>query len=121
MRAAERLTEPSPQRGAQRRAECGAKHGAGHRLQRPQPELIGAARMRQTAYVPHPGKIVCVGLNYREHVTEGGRGLPARPLLFAKFANTVIGDGDPIVRPEGRTRSTSRSSSAWSSGRAPIA
>jgi 2-keto-4-pentenoate hydratase/2-oxohepta-3-ene-1,7-dioic acid hydratase in catechol pathway len=57
--------------------------------------------MRQTAYVPHPGKIVCVGLNYREHVAEGARGMPARPLLFAKFANTVIGDGDPIVRPEG--------------------
>jgi 2-keto-4-pentenoate hydratase/2-oxohepta-3-ene-1,7-dioic acid hydratase in catechol pathway len=57
--------------------------------------------MRQTAYVPHPGKIICVGLNYREHVAEGGRGLPIRPLLFAKFANTVIGDGEPIVRPEG--------------------
>lgn len=48
-----------------------------------------------------PGKIVCVGLNYREHVNEGGRPAPPRPLLFAKFANAVIGDGDPIVRPEG--------------------
>jgi 2-keto-4-pentenoate hydratase/2-oxohepta-3-ene-1,7-dioic acid hydratase in catechol pathway len=57
--------------------------------------------MRQTSYVPHPGKIVCVGLNYRDHVAEGGRGLPVRPLLFAKFANAVIGDGEPIVRPEG--------------------
>ena len=57
--------------------------------------------MRLTSYVPHPGKIVCVGLNYRDHVAEGGRGLPVRPLLFAKFANAVIGDGEPIVRPEG--------------------
>jgi 2-keto-4-pentenoate hydratase/2-oxohepta-3-ene-1,7-dioic acid hydratase in catechol pathway len=57
--------------------------------------------MRLAAYVPQPGKIVCVGLNYRDHVAEGGRGLPARPLLFAKFANAVIGDGDPIIRPEG--------------------
>jgi 2-keto-4-pentenoate hydratase/2-oxohepta-3-ene-1,7-dioic acid hydratase in catechol pathway len=57
--------------------------------------------MRLSSYVPRPGKIVCVGLNYRDHVAEGGRGLPVRPLLFAKFANTVIGDGDPIVRPEG--------------------
>ena len=57
--------------------------------------------MRLASYIPNPGKIVCVGLNYRDHVTEGGRGLPVRPLLFAKFANTVIGDGDPIVRPEG--------------------
>jgi 2,4-diketo-3-deoxy-L-fuconate hydrolase len=49
-----------------------------------------------------PGKIVCVGLNYRDHVAEGaGREVPAWPLLFAKFANTVIADGEAIVRPEG--------------------
>jgi 2-keto-4-pentenoate hydratase/2-oxohepta-3-ene-1,7-dioic acid hydratase in catechol pathway len=52
--------------------------------------------------VPSPGKIVCVGLNYRAHVTEGaGRDIPDRPLLFSKFANAVIGDGDAIVRPPG--------------------
>jgi 2-keto-4-pentenoate hydratase/2-oxohepta-3-ene-1,7-dioic acid hydratase in catechol pathway len=49
-----------------------------------------------------PGKIICVGLNYRDHVAEGaGREVPTRPLLFAKFASAVIGDGEPIVRPEG--------------------
>ena len=47
------------------------------------------------------GKIVCVGLNYADHAKEGGRATPDRPMLFAKFANTVIGDGDAIVRPEG--------------------
>ena len=52
--------------------------------------------------VPRPGKIVCVGLNYRSHVTEGaGRDVPDRPLLFSKFANAVVADGEPIVRPEG--------------------
>ncbi len=44
---------------------------------------------------------MCVGLNYRDHAAEGGRDAPTRPLLFAKFANAVIGDGEPIVRPEG--------------------
>ncbi len=48
-----------------------------------------------------PGKVVCVGLNYREHVSEGGRPLPTRPLLFSKFANAIAADGQPIVRPEG--------------------
>jgi 2-keto-4-pentenoate hydratase/2-oxohepta-3-ene-1,7-dioic acid hydratase in catechol pathway len=48
-----------------------------------------------------PGKIVCVGLNYHEHVAEGGREAPTRPLLFSKFANAVIADGEPIIRPEG--------------------
>jgi 2-keto-4-pentenoate hydratase/2-oxohepta-3-ene-1,7-dioic acid hydratase in catechol pathway len=57
--------------------------------------------MRQPAFLPSPGKIVCVGLNYREHAAEGGRTGPDRPLLFAKFANAVIADGMPIVRPRG--------------------
>jgi 2-keto-4-pentenoate hydratase/2-oxohepta-3-ene-1,7-dioic acid hydratase in catechol pathway len=48
-----------------------------------------------------PIKIVCVGLNYHEHVAEGGRDVPSSPLLFAKFPNTVVADGEPIVRPEG--------------------
>ena len=50
---------------------------------------------------PAPDKVVCVGLNYKEHVAEGGRPGPTRPLLFSKFANAVIADGEPIVRPEG--------------------
>ena len=57
--------------------------------------------MRQTGYLPNPGKIVCVGLNYRDHAAENGRAAPGRPLLFAKFASAVIADGAPIVRPEG--------------------
>jgi 2-keto-4-pentenoate hydratase/2-oxohepta-3-ene-1,7-dioic acid hydratase in catechol pathway len=48
-----------------------------------------------------PGKIVCVGLNYAEHAAEGGRSAPDRPLLFAKFANTVVGHDEPVIRPEG--------------------
>ena len=49
--------------------------------------------------IPRPGKIVCVGLNYRDHAAEGGMDLPKAPLLFAKWANTLIGDGDAIVLP----------------------
>ena len=49
-----------------------------------------------------PGKVVCVGLNYRDHVAEGaGREVPAWPLLFAKFASAVVADGEAVVRPEG--------------------
>ena len=46
-------------------------------------------------------KIVCVGLNYRDHAEEQGVELPKAPLLFAKFANTLCGDGDPILIPDG--------------------
>ncbi len=48
------------------------------------------------APVPAPGKMICVGHNYREHILEMGRELPPYPVLFAKFANTVIGPQDDI-------------------------
>jgi 2-keto-4-pentenoate hydratase/2-oxohepta-3-ene-1,7-dioic acid hydratase in catechol pathway len=44
-------------------------------------------------------RIVCVGLNYKAHAGESGGELPKAPLLFAKFSNTLVGDGDPIVLP----------------------
>jgi 2-keto-4-pentenoate hydratase/2-oxohepta-3-ene-1,7-dioic acid hydratase in catechol pathway len=54
--------------------------------------------------IPRPGKIVCVGLNYRDHAAEGGQDLPKAPLLFAKWPNTLIGDGDPVVLPPESTQ-----------------
>src|SRR5437879_7173087 len=50
--------------------------------------------VRTIAPIPVPGKVICVGLNYREHVSEGGRPALARPLLVSKFANAVIAAGD---------------------------
>jgi 2-keto-4-pentenoate hydratase/2-oxohepta-3-ene-1,7-dioic acid hydratase in catechol pathway len=49
--------------------------------------------------IERPGKIVCVGLNYRDHAEEQGVALPEAPLLFAKWQNTLIGPGEPIVIP----------------------
>ena len=49
--------------------------------------------------IPLPQKIVCVGLNYRDHAEEQGVALPERPLLFAKWPNTLIGPGEPIRIP----------------------
>ncbi len=49
--------------------------------------------------IPRPGKIVCVGLNYRDHAAEQGAELPEAPLLFAKFPTALIGPGDAIVIP----------------------
>jgi 2-keto-4-pentenoate hydratase/2-oxohepta-3-ene-1,7-dioic acid hydratase in catechol pathway len=54
--------------------------------------------------IERPGKIVCVGLNYRDHAEEQGVELPEEPLLFAKWPNTLIGPGDPIVIPPLVTR-----------------
>ncbi len=49
--------------------------------------------------IERPQKIVCVGLNYRDHAEEQAVDLPERPLLFAKWPNTLIGPGEPIVIP----------------------
>ena len=50
--------------------------------------------------IERPQKIVCVGLNYSDHAEEQGADLPDRPLLFAKWPNTLIAPGDPIVVPD---------------------
>ena len=49
--------------------------------------------------IDRPGKIICVGLNYRDHAAEQGGELPKEPLLFAKWPNALIGPGEPIVIP----------------------
>ncbi len=50
--------------------------------------------------VPHPPKIICVGLNYRGHILEMGRELPEHPTLFAKYGNALLGPHDDLVIPD---------------------
>jgi 2-keto-4-pentenoate hydratase/2-oxohepta-3-ene-1,7-dioic acid hydratase in catechol pathway len=49
--------------------------------------------------IPDPGKIICVGLNYRDHVAETGRTVTEKPALFARFPTSQVGHRQPIVRP----------------------
>ena len=58
-----------------------------------------AAGAEFATLVPNPSKVVCVGLNYKKHITEMGRPLPEYPTLFTKFADTLIGATDDILRP----------------------
>src|SRR5829696_6477000 len=51
------------------------------------------------ARVDRPGKIVCIGRNYREHARELGNEVPADPLFFLKPSTSMIHDGDPIILP----------------------
>jgi len=50
--------------------------------------------------VPDPEKIICLGLNYRDHAQEAGLPIPSTPMLFAKFSNSLAGPGDAIVLPQ---------------------
>ncbi|MFD8480298.1 fumarylacetoacetate hydrolase family protein [Kitasatospora sp. NPDC059673] len=51
--------------------------------------------------LPAPGKVICCGLNYAEHIRETGRELPSHPTLFAKFADTLTGPRSDLVLPRG--------------------
>jgi 2-keto-4-pentenoate hydratase/2-oxohepta-3-ene-1,7-dioic acid hydratase in catechol pathway len=64
-------------------------------------EPIPTERLRPAPAVWSPGKIVCVGLNYRDHVAEQHLETPDRPTLFAKFDNAIVADGEPVIRPLG--------------------
>jgi 2-keto-4-pentenoate hydratase/2-oxohepta-3-ene-1,7-dioic acid hydratase in catechol pathway len=49
--------------------------------------------------IPNPEKIICVGVNYRPHVEEMGRDIPEKPVLFVRFATSLVGHGASIVKP----------------------
>jgi 2-keto-4-pentenoate hydratase/2-oxohepta-3-ene-1,7-dioic acid hydratase in catechol pathway len=54
--------------------------------------------------VPDPEKIICIGLNYRDHAGEVAMDLPPAPILFPKWPNSLIGDRQPIVLPPETSR-----------------
>ena len=56
------------------------------------------------APVPRPGKLVCIGLNYRDHAEESGLALPKTPVIFSKFSGCVIAPGEPILIPPSSER-----------------
>lgn len=60
---------------------------------------VSAADVRYAPPVLAPSKIICVGLNYSEHIAEAEVAAPEHIVLFAKFASCLIGNGDPIIIP----------------------
>ena len=62
-------------------------------------ESIALSDVSLCAPVPDPQKIICIGLNYRDHAEETGQDIPTAPMWFAKFANSLCGSGQPVVLP----------------------
>lgn len=69
------------------------------------------------AAVPRPGKIICIGLNYRDHAAESGMPLPSSPVIFSKFNACAIGPRQPIVIPRGSTQTDYEAELAFVIGR----
>ncbi|MBF4615781.1 fumarylacetoacetate hydrolase family protein [Curtobacterium sp. VKM Ac-1376] len=68
---------------------------------RPLPDADG---LRRGAPVARPGKVVCIGLNYRDHAAETGAEIPTEPIVFMKDPMTVIGPDDEVLIPRGSTK-----------------
>ncbi|MFE0465091.1 fumarylacetoacetate hydrolase family protein [Kitasatospora sp. NPDC058965] len=66
--------------------------------------VLDLAGERLGAPVARPGKVVCVGLNYRDHAAEAGAAIPVEPVLFLKASNTVVGPEDEVLIPRGSTK-----------------
>jgi 2-keto-4-pentenoate hydratase/2-oxohepta-3-ene-1,7-dioic acid hydratase in catechol pathway len=76
-----------------------ALRAAARLAERRQAVTLPAQAVRLLAPIPDPRKIVCLGLNYRDHAVESGAPLPREPILFSKYATALIGPEQPIVLP----------------------
>ncbi|RCG32333.1 FAA hydrolase family protein [Sphaerisporangium album] len=66
--------------------------------------ITGTPESRIGPPIARPGKIVCIGLNYRDHAEETGAALPTEPIIFMKAPNTVVGPGDEVLIPRGSVK-----------------
>ena len=66
----------------------------------PAGEEVAVSDVALLAPVPRPGKVVCIGLNYRDHAAEGGNPIPDYPSVFLRGATSLVGPGAAIVMPD---------------------
>lgn len=66
---------------------------------RPEAVKVPAANVRLLPPIPDPQKIICVGLNYRDHAAESGAPIPREPVLFSKFTTALVGNDEAIILP----------------------
>jgi 2-keto-4-pentenoate hydratase/2-oxohepta-3-ene-1,7-dioic acid hydratase in catechol pathway len=67
-------------------------------------ETLNRQAVKICAPVPRPGKIICVGLNYRDHAEESGAAIPKSPIIFSKFSTCTAAANEPIVIPKGSSQ-----------------
>src|ERR1700759_3575936 len=93
------LAGGGPGRAAERTGQLAARAGNA-----PEAARAPLGEVRLATPVPAPSKIICIGLNYRDHAAETGHELPTKPTVFAKFPSALTGPYDPIVLPALRER-----------------
>ncbi len=73
-------------------------------LERDELPVLDAEGLRIGAPIARPGKIVCIGLNYRDHAEETNAAIPAEPIVFMKAPNTIVGPDDEVLIPRGSVK-----------------
>ena len=68
------------------------------------PAVVKRSDVKLSSPVPRPGKIICIGLNYRDHAAESGMDIPKSPITFSKYSACAVGPNEPILIPEGCTQ-----------------
>jgi len=63
-------------------------------------EEVALSEVELLAPIPRPGKVICIGLNYRAHAEEGGFAIPSYPEVFLRVSTSLVGPGEPILLPE---------------------
>jgi 2-keto-4-pentenoate hydratase/2-oxohepta-3-ene-1,7-dioic acid hydratase in catechol pathway len=78
---------------------AGMLRSAAEAATRPDAVRHSAAAVKLLAPIPDPQKVICIGLNYRDHAAESGSPIPREPVVFSKFATAIIGPDQPICLP----------------------
>jgi 2-keto-4-pentenoate hydratase/2-oxohepta-3-ene-1,7-dioic acid hydratase in catechol pathway len=76
-------------------------------------------RVKLHAPIPRPPKVICIGLNYRDHAIESNMPIPTIPVVFSKFSNTVIAPGDNVVIPSNTEKPDFEAELAFVMGKCP--
>lgn len=77
---------------------------AAGKLPAPNGPTYSLDEVKLLAPIPRPPKLICIGLNYRDHAAETKLEIPTVPTIFDKFTNVVIGPGEPIILPKASKR-----------------
>lgn len=78
----------------------GALAKAGRAAKKAPASTIVKGKVSYLPPIQAPGKILCIGLNYKDHAAEAGLKIPEFPVVFARFPNSIVGNGQAIVRPK---------------------
>jgi 2-keto-4-pentenoate hydratase/2-oxohepta-3-ene-1,7-dioic acid hydratase in catechol pathway len=89
-----RSSVEAAQRADEKTVEQWKKHG----------KVLAIEDAKICAPVPRPGKIICIGLNYRDHAVESKMEIPSSPITFSKFTTCIVGPEDTVLVPRGSTQ-----------------